>query len=54
MSNTKDINLSNSEINFGSHHPIINMKDIIMSLLNLGFEVIDGPEIETESLTLIC
>ena len=49
MSNTKDINLSNSEINFGSHHPINNMKDIIMSLLvNLGFEVIDGPEIETE------
>tara|TARA_B100001989_G_scaffold253276_1_gene239499 strand:- start:424 stop:1149 length:726 start_codon:yes stop_codon:yes gene_type:complete len=49
MSKTKDINLSNSEINFGSHHPINNMKDIIMSLLvNLGFEVIDGPEIETE------
>ena len=52
MSNTKDINLSNSEINFGSHHPINNMKDIIMSLLvNVGFEVIDGPEIETEDAT---
>ena len=49
MYTKKKINLSNSEINFGSHHPINNMKDIIMSLLvNLGFEVIDGPEIETE------
>ena len=48
MSKTKDINLSNLEMNFGSHHPINNMKDIIMSLLvNLGFEVVDGPEIET-------
>ena len=49
MSKTKDINISNLEMNFGSHHPINNMKDSIMSLLvNLGFEVVDGPEIETE------
>jgi len=33
----------------GSLHPINHMKDSIMDLLNsLGFEIIDGPEIETE------
>ena len=33
----------------GAFHPINNMKDSIMSYLSsLGFEVVDGPEIETE------
>ena len=34
---------------YGAYHPINHMKDSIMSLLNsFGFEVINGPEIETE------
>ena len=34
----------------GAHHPINHMKDSIMNLLiSIGFEVKDGPEIETES-----
>ena len=33
----------------GAIHPINNMKDSIMSLLvSFGFEIIDGPEVETE------
>ena len=33
----------------GSLHPINHMKDSIMSqLVSYGFEIIDGPEIETE------
>ena len=33
----------------GAHHPINQMKDSIMNLLSsLGFEIINGPEIETE------
>ena len=33
----------------GSLHPINHMKDSIMSLLvSFGFEIVDGPEIETE------
>ena len=33
----------------GSYHPINHMKDSIMDLLHsLGFEIINGPEIETE------
>ena len=49
MSSTKDINLPKPEKDFGSYHPINHMKDSIMSLLvNLGFEIVDGPEIETE------
>ena len=35
--------------NYGAYHPINHMKDKIMDLLmSLGFEEIDGPEIETE------
>ena len=35
--------------NLGAHHPINFMKDSIMELLvSLGFEIKDGPEIETE------
>lgn len=34
---------------FGANHPINSMKDSIMNLLNsFGFEIINGPEIETE------
>ena len=34
---------------YGAYHPINHMKDFIMSLLvSYGFEVVDGPEIETE------
>ena len=33
----------------GSAHPINNMKDSIMSLLvGFGFEIVEGPEVETE------
>jgi phenylalanyl-tRNA synthetase alpha chain len=33
----------------GSLHPINHMKDSIMNLLiSFGFEIVDGPEIETE------
>lgn len=33
----------------GAHHPINQMKDSIMNLLSsFGFEIINGPEIETE------
>jgi phenylalanyl-tRNA synthetase alpha chain len=33
----------------GSVHPINNMKDSIMSLLvSFGFEIVEGPEVETE------
>ena len=34
----------------GAHHPINHMKDSIMNLfISIGFEVKDGPEIETDS-----
>ena len=49
MSSDKDIILPKIAIEPGSLHPINNMKDSIMSLLNsFGFETISGPEIETE------
>ncbi len=49
MSSSKDIKIPDFEKNEGTYHPINNMKDSIMSLLtSLGFETIDGPEIETE------
>ncbi len=49
MSPYKDTNLPRLEKDLGSHHPINNMKDFIMELLiELGFEIVDGPEIETE------
>jgi len=36
-------------IEFGGNHPINYTKDHVMNLLkSLGFEIIDGPEIETE------
>ena len=49
MSSNKDIFPPELIKDRGSIHPINNMKDSIMSLLeSLGFEIIDGPEIETE------
>ena len=50
MSTSKDIYLPYSDFEYGSHHPINKMmKDIINNLLSLGFELIIGPEIETEN-----
>ena len=49
MSSDKDIILPEVPIEKGSSHPINNMKDSIMDLLvSIGFEIIHGPEIETE------
>lgn len=49
MSSDIDINLPKISLNRGSIHPINQMRDSILSLLNsFGFQIIDGPEIETE------
>ena len=49
MSSDIDINLPKISLNRGSIHPINQMKDSILSLLNsFGFQIIEGPEIETE------
>ena len=49
MSEKKDIIFSHSKSASGRIHPINNMKDHIMLLLeDLGFEIISGPEIESE------
>ena len=49
MSSDIDIILPEIPIKKGSLHPINNMKDSIMDLLvSIGFEIIHGPEIETE------
>ena len=49
MSADKDIILPEISIKTGSSHPINHMKDSIMSLLtSFGFEIIHGPELETE------
>ena len=49
MPDHKDITAPELIKDRGSLHPINHMKDSIMSLLvSFGFEVIDGPEIETE------
>ncbi len=49
MSNNKDISPPERIEDRGSIHPINNMKDSILGLLtSFGFEIIDGPEIETE------
>jgi len=49
MSSDNDINLLKISQKRGSTHPINQMKDSILSLLNsFGFQIIDGPEIETE------
>ena len=49
MSSDKDIILPEIQIQLGALHPINHMKDSIMNLLiSFGFEIVDGPEIETE------
>ncbi|MDC3244833.1 phenylalanine--tRNA ligase subunit alpha [Gammaproteobacteria bacterium] len=49
MSSIKGISPPELIKEMGSFHPINNMKDSILSLLSsLGFEIVDGPEIETE------
>ena len=49
MSSNKDILPPKIIKDRGSIHPINNMKDSIMSLLvSFGFEIVDGPEVETE------
>ena len=48
MSEKKGISFEIAK-NVGSFHPITNMKDSILSILEeYGFKTIDGPEIETE------
>ena len=49
MPDHKDITPPELNKDRGSLHPINHMKDSIMSLLvSFGFEIVDGPEIETE------
>ena len=49
MPESKDHNSPDLLIEEGAYHPINQMKDSIMMLLSsLGFETINGPEIETE------
>jgi len=49
MSVPKDITAPKIKNNVGGLHPINQMKDYILSFLsNMGFEIIGGPEIETE------
>ena len=49
MSSSKDIIHLKLTKDLGAFHPINHMKDSIMDLLiSFGFEVVDGPEIETE------
>ena len=49
MSSDKDIILPEISEDLGVHHPINNMMDLVLDFLHtLGFEIINGPEIETE------
>jgi phenylalanyl-tRNA synthetase alpha chain len=49
MSSNKDILVPKIIRDTGAIHPINHMKDSILNLLvSFGFEIIDGPEIETE------
>jgi phenylalanyl-tRNA synthetase alpha chain len=49
MPSSKDINLPELVFEYGANHPINKMKDSIMNLLlSFGFELAEGPEIETE------
>ena len=49
MSSYKDIKPPKVVENVGALHPINQVKDLIMSMLeDFGFEIIDGPEVETE------
>jgi phenylalanyl-tRNA synthetase alpha chain len=49
MSSNKDIIIPEAINKIGSLHPVNNTKDLIMNLLgSYGFEIAEGPEIETE------
>ena len=49
MSDTTDNNAPKITKEVGAHHPINQMKDHIMDLLkSFGFQIISGPEVETE------
>ena len=49
MSSTKDIKPPKIKKSVGSSHPINQTKDFIIEFLeDIGFDLIDGPEIETE------
>ena len=49
MPDSKDVNSPDLIKDLGSYHPINQMKDSLMNLLvSFGFEIVDGPEIETE------
>ena len=49
MPESKDISAPNLLKEFGADHPISHMKDSIMNLLkSFGFEILNGPEIESE------
>ncbi len=49
MSSNKDIYIPKIDKESGSFHPINNIKDHILELLtSFGFEIIDGPEVESE------
>ena len=49
MSNSKDIIPPEIIKNLGAYHPINQMKDLVLELLiDIGFKIIDGPEVETE------
>ena len=49
MSSFKDINSPLINRNIGSEHPINQTKDFIIQFLTeMGFEIMDGPEVETE------
>ena len=50
MSSNKDINAPEIKEQLGSFHPINKMKDHILNFLeSFNFEIIEGPEVETES-----
>ena len=49
MPNFKDFKPPKIEPNVGSYHPINQTKDYLLGILeSFGFEILDGPEIETE------
>ena len=49
MSYNKDIKPPKIVHEIGSHHPINNTLDYILTFLeSIGFETVDGPEVETE------
>ena len=51
MSNNIDIDPPKILNELGSNHPINTMKESIMDLLvSFGFEVVNGPELETVDL----